>query len=395
MTQAMKRIGVAFPGDPSQPATWSGTPSGVMRGLAEVGVEAVALNVEPPRLLRKAAVNVLSLRYLRPRRHVRAAVVQARAAARGTPAFTALQSWAAPRALRDAGPLDGIVQIGTGYTLTTEVPVATFEDMTVLQTKTHPYLGWDVLSPRAFEARIASQRRAYASAVACCLTSRWAGESVIRDYGIAPEKVHVVGVGRNHTAPAVERDWSTPRFLFVGMDWPRKNGDGVLRAFARLRAELPAARLDVVGGHPPIDAPGVTAHGVLRLDVPEQHATLERLFGEATCFVMPSHSEASAIAYVEAAAAGLPSIGTSAGGSDYLIGDGGLIVDPGDDEALVAAMRRLSDPDTAAGMGAAAQRRSELFTWPAVARRLLRALEGAPAEPLAADVVPAAAVSSS
>ena len=58
-------------------------------------------------------------------------------------------------------------------------------------------------------------------------------------------------------------------------------------------------------------------------------------------------------------------------------------------------MRRLSDPDTAAGMGAAALRRSELFTWPAVARRLLRALEGAPAEPLAADFAPAAAVSSS
>lgn len=388
------RIGVAFPGDPSQPATWSGTPSGVMRGLAEVGVEPIALNVEPPRLLRKAAVHVLSVRYLRPRRDVRAAVVQARAAARGTPAFTSLQSWAAPRALRRAGHLDGIVQIGTGYTLATEVPVATFEDMTVLQTKTHPYLGWDLLSPRAFEARVESQRRAYAAAIACCLTSRWAAESVIRDYGIAPEKVHAVGVGRNHTAPAVERDWSTPRFLFVGMDWPRKNGDGVLRAFSRLRAELPDARLDVVGGHPPIDAPGVTAHGVLRLDVPEQHATLERLFGEATCFVMPSHSEASAIAYVEAAAAGLPSIGTSAGGSDYLIGDGGLIVDPGDDEELVTAMRRLSDPDTAAAMGAAALRRSELFTWPAVARRLLRALEGAPAEPLAADMEPAAAVSS-
>ena len=174
------RIGVAFPGDPSQPATWSGTPSGVMRGLAEVGVEPIALNVEPPRLLRKAAGHVLSVRYLRPRRDVRAAVVQARAAARGTPAFTSLQSWAAPRALRRARHLDGIVQIGTGYTLATEVPVATFEDMTVLQTKTHPYLGWDLLSPRAFEARVESQRRAYAAAIACCLTSRWAADSAGR-----------------------------------------------------------------------------------------------------------------------------------------------------------------------------------------------------------------------
>jgi glycosyltransferase involved in cell wall biosynthesis len=380
----MKRIGVAFPGDPSQPATWSGTPSGVMRGLREAGVVPVALDVAPPRSVEQAALAGISLRYLRPQADVKAAIVRARAAGRGSRAFTALQSWTAPRTLKRAGHLDGIVQIGTGFTLETDVPVATLEDMTVLQTRTHPYLGWDLLSEHAFGARVARQRQAYERAVACCLTSRWAAESVIRDYGIAPDKVHVVGVGRNHSAPPeVERDWSEPRFLFVGLDWPRKNGDGVLRAFAQLRERLPAARLDVVGGHPPLDAPGVTGYGILRLDVPEQHDRLERLFAEATCFVMPSHSEASAIAYVEAAAAGLPSIGTTSGGSDYLIGDGGLIVDPADDAALLDAMRLLSDPDTAERMGAAAKRRSELFTWPEVARRLLRALDGAPAEPFA------------
>jgi glycosyltransferase involved in cell wall biosynthesis len=294
-----------------------------------------------------------------------------------------LQSRTAPGVLRRAGHLDGIVQIGTGFTLKTDIPVATFEDMTVLQTKTHPYLGWDLRSERSFAARVERQRRAYERSVACCLTSRWAAESVTRDYGVPPDKVHVVGVGRNHSAPPeVERDWSVPRFLFVGLDWQRKNGDGVLRAFARVREERSDARLDVVGGHPPLDAPGVTGHGILRLDVSEQHDRLERLFAESTCFVMPSRSEASAIAYVEAAAAGLPSIGTSSGGSDYLIGDGGLIVDPTDDDALLDAMRRLSDPETAEQMGAAAKRRSELFTWPEVARRLMRALEGLSAEPV-------------
>ena len=90
-----------------------------------------------------------------------------------------------------------------------------------------------------------------------------------------------------------------------------------------------------------------------------------------------SHSEASAIAYVEAGDAGLPSIGTSSGGSDYLIGDGGVIVDPSDDDALHAAMVRLSDPAEAQRMGASAKRRAELFTWPEVGRRLLDALSGA------------------
>jgi glycosyltransferase involved in cell wall biosynthesis len=382
----VKRIGVAFPGDPSQPATWSGTPSGVMRGLREAGVEPVAIQAEPSPAVRAVAFNLLAAAYLRPSRDLRGAVQRSRAAAWASPGLVTVNSWAAPRRLRRAGQLDGIVQIGTGYTLATDAPIATFEDMTILQTRAlgQAYAGWDALSQRAFESRLAGQRRAYERATAVCLTSRWAADSVIHEYGITPEKVHVVGVGRNHVAPAAERDWRTPRFLFVGMDWPRKNGDGVLRAFARLCRELPEARLDLVGGHPPVDQPGVTAHGVLRLDVPEQHERLERLFGESTCFVMPSFSEASAIAYVEAAGAGLPSIGTTSGGSDYLIGDGGIVVDPHDEAALVDAMRRLADPDEARRMGAAAKLRSGLFTWDAVGRRLLRALEGVPAEPIAA-----------
>jgi hypothetical protein len=383
----MKRIGVAFPGDPSKRSTWSGTPNGVMRGLAEIGVEPVAIQTEPPKLIRDAALNAVTVAYLRPGRDLKAVALRGRAAAWASPTIAAVNSWAAPRRLKAAGPLDGIVQIGTGYTLETDVPIATFEDMTIAQTRGrgHAYAGWSDISQRAFNARVERQRRVYEDAIACCLTSRWAAESVIADYGIAPAKVHVVGVGRNHTAPAsAQRDWSSPRFLFVGMDWPRKNGDGVVRAFAKLRQSMPGATLDLVGGHPPIDAPGVTGHGILRMDDPDQHAKLERLFGESTCFVMPSFSEASAIAYVEAGAAGLPSIGTTAGGSDYLIGDGGVCVDPHDDAALLAAMRRLADPETAERMGAAALRRAALFTWPEVARRLVRALGGVRADAVAA-----------
>lgn len=377
----MRRIGVAFPGDPNQPAVWSGTPAGVMRGLRAVGVEPVAVDVAPPRYLEQAAVAAISVGYLRSGGSPRAAVIRAREAARSSRAYTALQSVAAPRALRAAGGLDGIIQIGTGYTLATDRPVVTFEDMTVLQTKSHPYLGWDLLSPRSFDARVARQRRAYQTATACCLTSDWAAESVIRDYGIPAAKVHTVGVGRNREpAYGAGRDWSRPRFLFVGVDWERKNGPGVLRAFERLREEMPAARLDVVGGHPPLDSPGVRGHGILRLDIPEQTDRLNELFGAATCFVMPSHTEAFGIAYVEAAANGLPSIGANRGGAEFVIGDGGLIVDPCDDDALLVAMRQLADPAVAARTGATAKRRAELFTWPAVAQRLLNALEGLPAD---------------
>jgi glycosyltransferase involved in cell wall biosynthesis len=380
----MKRIGVAFPGNPCVRTTWSGTPSGIMRGLTEAGAMAIPINTEPPRVVRDITFHLATAAYLRPARDLTGAARRARRAARASTGMAAVTSWAAPRAIRQAGPLDGIVQIGTSYGLTTDVPVVTFEDMTVAQMRRHPYAGWDMLSARAFDARVARQKAGYELAVACCMATPWAAESVIEDYGIAPEKVHVVGVGRNHTVSVAARDWSRPRFLFVGMGWEHKNGPAVVEAFARLREGLPEAQLDIVGTHPRLDLPGVTGHGVLRLDVEAQRRQLARLFATATCFLMPSWYDAAGIAYVEAATAGLPSIGTRNGGPSYLIGNGGVVVDPADHGELLAQMRRLADPVTAAGMGAAAKARSERFTWAAVAARLLRALDGTPAEAEAA-----------
>ena len=171
------------------------------------------------------------------------------------------------------------------------------------------------------------------------------------------------------------RDWETPRFLFVASDWQRKNGDAVVRSFTRLRQRLPTARLDVVGNHPRIVVDGVIGHGWLSLADDAQRRQLERLFESSTCFVMPSWCEPSAIAYVEAAAAGIPSIGSTVGGSAHLIGDGGCVVDPADEEGLLDAMLTLADADTAREAGARALARSEQFTWLEVATQILAALQ--------------------
>jgi glycosyltransferase involved in cell wall biosynthesis len=80
--------------------------------------------------------------------------------------------------------------------------------------------------------------------------------------------------------------------------------------------------------------------------------------------------------YVEAAAAGVPSIGTIIGGGRDVIGeDGGLLVDPSSEEALIEAMSLMSQPSRATAMGAAALERSALFTWRAVAERITGALQ--------------------
>jgi glycosyltransferase involved in cell wall biosynthesis len=97
----------------------------------------------------------------------------------------------------------------------------------------------------------------------------------------------------------------------------------------------------------------------------------------ATCFLMPSAYEPFGIAYLDAGAAGVPSIGTTVGGAPDAVGPGGLLVDPGDQAALVTAMLELADPETARQLGALAASHSALFTWRAVAERVLRVLRPA------------------
>jgi glycosyltransferase involved in cell wall biosynthesis len=117
------------------------------------------------------------------------------------------------------------------------------------------------------------------------------------------------------------------------------------------------------------------AHGPIPLDQAGEKGRLVSLFQAATCFVMPSVHEPTGIVHAEAAAAGIPSIGTKAGGPGTLIGEGGRLVDPLSEDAIFQAMLELSQPETASRLGELALARSQLFTWEKVAERLLRALQ--------------------
>jgi glycosyltransferase involved in cell wall biosynthesis len=365
------RVGVSWVGDPRQPREWSGTPAGLIRGLEDAGAQVIPINVDPPPVLRYGALTLFAIPYLRRVRPLGRAQAVARLGGAMARLRTGLAALRAPR----GETLDGVIQLGTGYVLPPSLRTVTFEDITVpLIARGGGRPLWQLLPPRVVRRRIAIQAAAYERSHACCVTSPWVADALIAEYGVSPDRVHVVGVGRNHEVAPGDRDWSCPRFLFVGLDWEGKNGPAVVRAFERLHASIPEARLDVVGGHPPLRSPGVTGHGRLRLDRAEERGRMTALFAQATCFVMPSRMEPAGIAYVEAAAGGVASIGTQRGGAPFLIGDGGLTVDPNDDRALLAAMLELADPDTAARLGALARARSRLFTWRAVAERLLAAL---------------------
>lgn len=353
----MARIALVQQGDPTDPATWSGVPARLSRGIEGAGCELV-----PVHATFRGAGRILQ-------------VTRMSWADQSANRFFALASGAvADRALRRDGGLDGVVMIGTGYSLRTNLPVVTYEDLTVAQALRRDEPPYNEVGKGAGRRWRARQGRIYERSRGCAVTSAFAAKSIVDDYGISPEKVHVVGVGRNIDAGRVERDWSVPRFLFVGADWRRKRGAAVVASFAEVRRRYPQATLDLVGGHPPIEAPGVTGHGLLPLGSADGQRRYAELLHRATCFVMPSSLEAFGIAYMDAGATGLPSIGTTVGGAPDAVGDGGRIVDPTDDDALTAAMLELADPETARRLGERAYRHAGPFTWQAVGERLLRAL---------------------
>lgn len=354
------RIALALQGDPTDPKAWSGVPAGISSGLAAAGVEPVPIDARFPGASKLA--NALRMSW-------------ADATANG--AFAIASGVKASRSIRKAG-IDGVVAIGSGYVLSTTSPFVTFEDMTVSQALGRDDPTYQALSAGQARRWRSRQKRIYERSRACCVTSSWAARSVHDDYGIAAEKIHVVGVGRNAETRAIpERDWSAPRFLFVGVDWERKRGAAVVEAFRTVRERHPAATLDLVGGHPQIDVAGVTGHGVLPLDSATGRQKYSELLARATCFLMPSVYEPFGIAYVDAGAVGVPSIGTTVGGAPDAVGSGGLVVDPGDDEALLGAMLELAVPQTAQRLGELAYDHSNLFTWQAVGERLVRALRPA------------------
>jgi glycosyltransferase involved in cell wall biosynthesis len=256
----------------------------------------------------------------------------------------------------------------------------------VLQAKrAYPWPHLEV-SDAALARSVARERACYEAARACCVESHWAAQSVVEDYGQPAERVKVVGVGNVLTPrPLTDRNWSTPRFLFVGGAWKRKNGDRTVAAFRAVREHHPQAELHLVGTHPRVDLPGVIGHGWLEIENPTERARLERLYEQATCLVLPSLHEPAGTAHVEAAATGVASIGSTNGGAATLIGDAGLLVNPESDREIVAAMLKLADPEVAASLGARALERSRLFTWRTVAERVLRALA-----PPGIDVAPLA-----
>ena len=165
--------------------------------------------------------------------------------------------------------------------------------------------------------------------------SNWAGASAVEDYGVSPDRLHVLAPGVDvelwRPAPEGERkEDGKVRILFTGYDFERKGGDLLLR-WARETSlknwELHIATRDI----PDVPA-GVTVHTGLKSNSQE----LVSLAQNCDIFALPTRADCFSLVSLEAMATGLPVIATNVGGIPDIIRDGetGYLIDPDDYDAL-------------------------------------------------------------
>ena len=157
-----------------------------------------------------------------------------------------------------------------------------------------------------------------------------------------------------------------------------KNHDGLLDAFISLAPRHPGLRLILVGDGPlrdDLESKCREASVADRVEFAGLQHDVSAFLSRASIFVLPSHREALPLSLLEAMATGLPSVASRVGGIPEVVEDGrhGLLVEPGDTQALAAAIERLcGDPPLRRTMGdESRQRVVERFSLEAAADNLV------------------------
>ncbi len=201
------------------------------------------------------------------------------------------------------------------------------------------------------------------------VSGRDEGEMLATRYHVPPERLMVIltpidtasfrPLDRTAACRASALDPARRYLLFVGRLEDRvKRVAALIRSFATLAVEYPAAALLVVGDGPDHQAlehlAGELAPGRVQfLGWMSGAEALVPLYNAAECLVLPSLSEGFPTVVGEAMACGTPILASRVGGVGQLVveGETGWLLAPGDDEALTAGLSFvLGNPEVVASM---------------------------------------------
>lgn len=361
----MRFLGLSFE-EPFGAASWSGSMRNFFSEMKRQDMLADALRVDAPshaKYLWLAATFCRPRERWRERFYARPELIDART-----------------RALKDvlarAPRHDALLQVGAYFNAAraTDKPCYSYHDGNAAVR--YAEFAGGLLSQAERQRHLDKEREIYASMTGILTMSAWLKQSFVRDFGIDPGKVHVVGGAFNFSEvpQETERDFTKPRFLFVGREFERKGGQFLLEAFDIVRRKRPDSELHIVGPEKREGSPGVHFEGYLNKADADQRAHLESLFAQATTIVLPSVYEPFGISLIEGMLHGIPAIAVDRCAMPEIVlsGKSGLIAKAKDAASLAEAMLEIADhPERSREWGTFARARVlSDFTWKAVVERV-------------------------
>ena len=221
------------------------------------------------------------------------------------------------------------------------------------------------------------------SAVICI--SECARNDLLRFYKVAPEKVHVVYCGIDHSrftpgAP-LNREWAQKiglckdYVLHVGLLSERKNIPTLLRAVASLRARGKFENLQLVLAGPELSVltgaqeiyDTIRTHGlsdivVVAGFVPDD--CMPGLYAQARLLAMPSIYEGFGLPVLESLASGVPVVASNTSSLPEIAGDAAILVPPRDEAAWAEGIAKLlEDSALADDLRRKGLERARQFSW--------------------------------
>lgn len=209
--------------------------------------------------------------------------------------------------------------------------------------------------------------------------SEYEKQRIIERTGLEADRVVVnyngFGTEFNQDAASEDRNY----ILFFGAPNPKKNMKGTLLAYARyleksqkqlpllvadVKAELVSAVLDEIGCQwirQYIDCPGYLSHSLL-----------PGVYGHAAAFLYTSLRESFGIPQLEAMACGCPVIVSDTSALPEVAGDGALLADPLDADAIAGLLIRLESDEQFRQVAVSyGLERIKHFSWEMTAQRAL------------------------
>jgi len=238
--------------------------------------------------------------------------------------------------------------------------------------------GWRRLSVRRWYGFLRMQARVARRISTLLTVSKSSAADISSAFAVPADRLQTIPLGVD---PEVFLPPTTPRVpgrivCVASADMPLKGVSHLLEAVAKLRTEL-AVELVLVTK---LAAGGASERLIEQLAVGDVVRTvsgiddqeLAALLGSAEVVAVPSRYEGFSLPAVEAMACGTPLVASRAGALPEVIGaDGecGLLVEPGDSEALAGALATLlADAQRRGRMGAAGRARVlRRYSWAAVA----------------------------